>query len=65
MLRDLRGCFTGACTVSGDNEEIDDPMRRRDLGELRRHHEATDGVHPSAVLELLGLHLEVTTDDEG
>ena len=64
VMGDLRGCFTRACEVSGDNEEIDDPMRRRDRGELRRHHEATDGTHPSTILQLLGLHLEIATDDE-
>ena len=64
VLRGMRGSFTRACEVSGDNEEIDDPVRRRDRGELRRHHEATDGAHPSAILGLLGLHLEVATGDE-
>ena len=32
----MRGRFTRACEVSGDNEEIDDPVRRRDRCELRR-----------------------------
>ena len=63
-LREMRGRFTRACEVSGDNEEIDDPTRRRDRCELRRHHEATDGAHPTAVLKLFRLHLEVATDDE-
>ena len=40
------------------------PVRRRDRGELRRHHEATDGAHPSAILQPLRLHLEVATDDK-
>ena len=65
MLRDMRGSFTRACEVSGDNEEIDDPMRRRDRCELRRHHEATDGAQqPSAILQLLGVHLVVATNDK-
>ena len=64
MLRDLRGSFTRTCKVSRDNEEMDDPMRRRDRGELQRHHEATDGAHPTTVFQLLGLHLEVATHDE-
>ena len=48
---------------SWENEEIDHPMRRRDRGELGRHHEATDGAHPSTVLQLLGLHLEIATEN--
>ena len=40
VMGDVCGCFARACEVSGDNEEIDDPMQRRDRGELRRHHEA-------------------------
>ena len=39
-------------------------MRRRDGGELRRHHGATDGAHPTTVHQLLGINLEVASDDE-
>ena len=63
VLRDVRGSFTSACEVSGNIEEIDDPTRRRDRCELRRHHEATDGAHPSATPPAAGSTWKSPTDD--
>ena len=64
MLRDMRGSFTSACEVWETTKKSVTRCDRRDRGELRHHHEATDGAQPSAILQKLGLHLEVATDDK-
>ena len=62
MVGDLPGCFTRACEVSEDNEEIDDHRDGVTVASCRD--EATDAVHTSTILQLPGLRLEVATDDE-
>ena len=67
VLRDTRGSLTRACEVSGNNEEIDDPILRRDLCEARTHpllsqEEISVGIdRPPNPLYLLGRKVRAWT----